>query len=1060
MDNPNNNKFSKEKEEKIEEFEEPLAQPGKLFLAEIHGSAQRFLKIKKISKYTRFCQCCLLPSETPGAVIPFTCLDKKEDFGIGIQLYFFYIYFCMVICFTALFLCSIPSMVFSKRYYDDLVQYCDNYFLYNSSLLIEMDINDTSKYTNSSYCIKYLSILELIEALLSGGDNSIIKTDWISKFSADNIENYYYIMEERVEDHSIITDSLFDYSFTYFLASIIFLIINFFFIHYLNLLDDKENFESTTPRDYTLLIHGVSKPDKNTTKIQHLNDILSEISRDYFPLEVHQIIPCYNLNKLFKLTKGVVEDKIKIYHVYNFQRQKNLHKEYMKRYKISEENFNFNNYFNNQMIKLKSEKSNIKNQNSVLNINNTQASEFEQQTNTCIQLNNNHIFIHDKNLNYYTKFLFLIKATPLNTIEQKMAEKNKRIKEIKKDLAHNPDKYSSGTYFVVFKYMHMKEQLYDFYPTSIFQKIFIRIKYFFQNIICSKCISERTKRRNYLKTEIKVQYATEAYEVFWQNLGYSLCQKILYFSLSIVVTIVLICISFAIIYILNYFQFKLTETEGEHSVYEYLLSLVISIIISEINSLGRKLLKITTRNVEAIETKTDYYISLSVKITIFTFINTNIVPLISNIIQREYNNNAILLNNLFAIFLTNFTLNPIVFYLNPNLLLKLSKRANARMKLEGVPPEESVYTQDELNRLFQNPSMSLCYKYSFYSNIVLTTFFYMSLFPLGTVFSFAGLLISYFLEIVHLGFYKRPEILNSRLCKCFVYNFKVAMAAFAIGNYIFLKEVDKHRDINWSLINLIVFIVIVFIPYSSIKFNLLGIKEGEITKGSYDEYELMFATDYEKQNPLTKKEAMIRYFEKLRSHNMINQIQYENLINRVKKESSIVNYYKISKSVGNILNYYEFQNQFAKVKKKYNYIKQMKNRNKNKEISTYDIFIKEKAKERREYLAKMNSMNKSNNKELKTPNSNINNIINNNDNQLNKNNLDENSKLSFKNNLKVKGLVEDNPKLRRKKISIYMKETLIEDLKGQGIYSVTDEESDDESINSGVNSNEVSEYDN
>ncbi len=85
-------------------------------------------------------------------------------------------------------------------------------------------------------------------------------------------------------------------------------------------------------------------------------------------------------------------------------------------------------------------------------------------------------------------------------------------------------------------------------------------------------------------------------------------------------------------------------------------------------------------------------------------------------------------------------------------------------------------------------------------------------------------------------------------------------------------------------------------------------------------------------------------------------------------------------------------------------------------------------------------MNKSNNKELKTPNSNINNIINNNDNQLNKNNLDENSKLSFKNNLKVKGLVEDNPKLRRKKISIYMKETLIEDLKGQGIYSVTDEE--------------------
>ena len=76
-------------EDNIEEFEEPLAQPGKIFLAEIHGSAQRFLKIKKISNHIRFCKCCLLPTETPGVVIPFTCLDKKEDFGIGIQLYFF-----------------------------------------------------------------------------------------------------------------------------------------------------------------------------------------------------------------------------------------------------------------------------------------------------------------------------------------------------------------------------------------------------------------------------------------------------------------------------------------------------------------------------------------------------------------------------------------------------------------------------------------------------------------------------------------------------------------------------------------------------------------------------------------------------------------------------------------------------------------------------------------------------------------------------------------------------------------------------------------------------------
>ena len=78
----------KKLKKKIEEFEEPLEQPGKIFLAEIHGSAQRLLKIRKLSKYIRFCKCCLLPSETPGVVVPYTCLDNLEDFGIGLHLYF------------------------------------------------------------------------------------------------------------------------------------------------------------------------------------------------------------------------------------------------------------------------------------------------------------------------------------------------------------------------------------------------------------------------------------------------------------------------------------------------------------------------------------------------------------------------------------------------------------------------------------------------------------------------------------------------------------------------------------------------------------------------------------------------------------------------------------------------------------------------------------------------------------------------------------------------------------------------------------------------------------
>ena len=585
----------------------------------------------------------------------------------------------------------------------------------------------------------------------------------------------------------------------------------------------------------------------------------------------------------------------------------------------------------------------------------------------------------------------------------------------------------------------MQEQFYDFYPTHYITRALWKIKYFFQNIIFSNCANEKTKRKNYLKSEIKVEYATEAYEVFWQNMGYSLCKKILFFLISLLSTIILILISFAIVYFLNYCQFNLTEKEGKHTTAEYLLSLAISIIIAIINSLSRKILKLVTRHVAAKETKTNYYISLSIKITIFTFINTNIVPLVSNRIQREYNSNKILLNNLFMIFLTNFTLRPIVFYLNPNLLFKLTRRARAIKALEGIPVKESTYTQDELNRLFQNPSMSICYKYSFYSNVVLTTLFYMSLFPLGAVFSFVGLVLSYFLEIVHLGFYKRPEMLNSNLCKWFMYNFKFTVAIFAVGNFIFLRDAEKHFDINWSLINLILFIVLAVIPYHSFKFNLLGISEGEMTKGSYDEYELTFPTDYEKQNPLTKKEATIKYFERLRQLDVLNNIQYNFLVDKVKKENHMINYYKISKNVGNVLHYFEFQNQYAKIKRKKKFIKEQKKSQ--RKIDDYTIYVNQKAKERREFLGLNSNLNdiQNKNKEVSTLDNNVNNFINILDNSKNINNLNENG------NYKAKGKLEDNQKLKRK-ISIYMRQSLYHDIKEHGYYSDTDDEGEDDSI--------------
>ena len=1020
---------------KIEEFDEPLEHPGKIFLAEIHGSAQRLLKIRKLSKYIRFCKCCLLPSETTGVVIPYSCLDNKRDFGLGIFLYFQFIKFCILIAFICSCLAAIPTMVFSIRYSNDLTEHCDKYYKqknnYDENNITNNDLNNYF-YTHNEYCLKYLT---------SDNDKNnsfinlekIISNDWVLIMSADNIKNYYEIFKEKSGKNSNkIYDILIDYSFIYFLTGIVLLIINFFLVHYFNMLNDADEFEDITPKDFTILIHGVKK--QKIPRKQYLMNLINEISENYFKLEVHQIISCYNLVKLYKLTKEVFEDRTKIYHAKNLKRQRDLNNKNMS--KISK-------------IKIeKKEQDDTKPNNTIENsgINIPIQTLMRNQSQISILDSNKKDSITNyDNINYYSRFLCFTKSTPLNKIQERINKNKEKIMEIEKDINQNPNKYNCGTYFIVFKYIKMRDQIYDFFPTTLSSKIYYRIKYFFQNIIFAYCTSEKTKRLNFLKISFQVEHATEAYEVLWKNLGYTTIQKYLYLLLSIIVTLVLVGISLCIVLLFNHIQYNLTEKNSKN-FWKYLLSFLISIFISITNSIGRLILEKVTSLFETIETRTGYYISLSAKISFFTFINTAIVPLLSNYIREEWGNNELLLNNVLMIFITNITLTPFFFYVGPNLCLKLSRRAKARLDLEGIPWEDSPYTQGELNSIFENPKMNLCYKYSFLINILTTSLFYMSIFPLGIFFGLVALILSYFLETYYLGYYKRPEVLNARLVKFFIQNFKIVVWVFFLGNYLFFSSINVHQEFNWSLFNFIFFLVVIFLPYNDININLLGVTEGDAKKGAYEDYELMFPTDYEKQNPLTKKKAMVKYFKKLEKMSLIDKYQSNYLINNTNKESYMDNYYKTTKNTGNLLNSYEFQRQFIKSKKKYKFMKKIRQKQillESQDINNnnleYNIFTENK------------NMKKKDSTKFENVNNKILTYTNKNKNLMNTIKEKEEENINSKNSnidYDISEILVKNKKKKKQKTSQYMRKTLFQQIKNEGIYDDSDEESEEESLES------------
>ena len=823
-------------------YVEPLEEPGTIYNAEVHSAAQRLLKVHRITKYVKFCRCCSLPQETPGVVVPFNLFDNQMDFGIGIYLYFYYIKFCFVMAIICIGLSSISTIVFSKSYVSDIKDYCKK----NTYNITNSTVSNSTNSTNSNSTSSTLRLLssDYTYSNLTNScskyidyddktDDDAFKADWLSDMSSYNLISYYDVFKYKAtkDQEDNISKVILDYSFMYFLTGITVLLSNYLFIQIVSLLSQYENFKHTTPADYAALIHGVPKPEGNGKMKDPLLKIVEQVSyRINQPLVVSQVIPCLRIGDIYQLAEKKYKEETKIYHVNNFEKQIKLNKE------------------NN----------------------------FSKENN---------------NLHYFTNLLCINRKTPVTEIESDIEKYKVELTKMQADLNSNPNNYNGGTFFALFENMRMKDYFCEFFPSSNFLKIMWSIRYFFENFICCKCINEESRNITKLKLSVNVATDIEPYEVEWENMGYTRCERNFRLLFSIIAFIVLVIIELLIIIGLNAFQRWLAKRQKEF--WKYVISLLISIIIAVTNMIGKILFKKLTF-IEKIEIKTYFYISYSIKLTIFTFVTIAVLPLISNFFFGS-NGSDVLINNLFMIFITNIFLPPIIFYFGPDLAIKIYKRTKARLELKNTKYEKSTYTQGELNEIFENPELDICFKYSYITNVFLISLFYMSIFPIGMIFGFVALIFAYFSEYCYIGLYKRPEILNSSLCRFYVSNFRWVIFIFALGNYIFLGMIHDKQRKNWSLINLIVFFVVCIIPYQACKINPYGESEGEHKYDTYKANFIYFSTDYEKLNPFTRIKGFTKYLNKIIADGIIDPVEGNRLLYNLQNTNEMNSYLRVKR---------------------------------------------------------------------------------------------------------------------------------------------------------------------
>ena len=397
---------------------------------------------------------------------------------------------------------------------------------------------------------------------------------------------------------------------------------------------------------------------------------------------------------------------------------------------------------------------------------------------------------------------------------------------------------------------------------------------------CSCCLSEEYKNNLKKKFKLVVHLSPEPEDIIFEHLEYTFPKRVLRTIILFFFSLLLTGISFGIVVLLNYYQYKQEKKMKNKYIIKYVLSFLIAIVVSSINKLIR-LLFTKFSDYEKPWTYTNKYLFTSIKLTLLSFTNSAIVPLVSNGIQFGWEKHHMLVNNMFVMFLCDSILSPLISITCFDLLInKLNLWFFITRKYKNEVVELPI-SQRELNRYFESPDMQISNQYSNLAKIILMTFFYVPIFPIGPIIAFIGVVLNYFVEKYKCLFiYKRPEKLNEEITFFYVDFFVMAFFAWAVGNYIFFA--GTHSSNFYELFIIIFYGVLIIIPYNGFIRNLDILKVSKSqNKLSYEDAYFNFNVDYQRLNPKTQIEGAKNFIDRIVKNDLITKEIGEEIKNKL-----------------------------------------------------------------------------------------------------------------------------------------------------------------------------------
>jgi len=389
---------------------------------------------------------------------------------------------------------------------------------------------------------------------------------------------------------------------------------------------------------------------------------------------------------------------------------------------------------------------------------------------------------------------------------------------------------------------------------------------------------------NFNGKKVKVKRAPEPTDILWENLEFTRQQRSRSQLFTNFITCVLILLSFGLILLINWGQSLSVDKFGKGSIVVQILSVVTSIVITLTNFIMSFTIDKLTKYEKHL-TITNYLRGVAQKLAAAQFINTALTNLVAEVILSSEENTTHthsrleevnfygkggLLENMFWVFIISAIQSPALIIFDVGYFIKLLKRSEVSKAAKRG--QNITLTQKQANDLHEGSSIPMPARFAALIKVVLLTTFYAPAIPIAAVFSIGGLTLWYWAEKYNL--FRRsilPPSIDDELANSMIEYLEWAACTFAIGNIIYVFSLTNASDdlafpheariVIWITLGVSLFHI--FFPMGLLNETLFPIKDEVTEHQTYEQARLEFQTDYDIENPVTRKKALKRYLRRI-----------------------------------------------------------------------------------------------------------------------------------------------------------------------------------------------------